>query len=51
MVRSLAKLLDETGLTEIEIEQAGLRVRVARQPTASAVASAPVYVHAGPRPP
>ena len=30
MVRSLAKLLDETGLTEIEIEEAGRRVRVAR---------------------
>jgi len=31
LIRSLAGLLDETGLTEIEIEQAGLRVRVARQ--------------------
>jgi acetyl-CoA carboxylase biotin carboxyl carrier protein len=31
MVRSLARLLDETRLTEIEIEQGGLRVRVARQ--------------------
>jgi len=30
VVRSLATLLDETGLTEIEIEQGGLRVRVAR---------------------
>jgi acetyl-CoA carboxylase biotin carboxyl carrier protein len=30
MVRSLAKLLDETGLAEIEIEEAGRRVRVAR---------------------
>jgi acetyl-CoA carboxylase biotin carboxyl carrier protein len=29
-VRSLAQLLEETGLTEIEIEQGGLRVRVAR---------------------
>jgi len=44
VVRSLAKLLDETGLTEIEIEKAGLRVRVVRQPTPLAVASAPVYV-------
>jgi acetyl-CoA carboxylase biotin carboxyl carrier protein len=32
VVRSLARLLDETRLTEIEIEQDGLRVRVARQP-------------------
>jgi acetyl-CoA carboxylase biotin carboxyl carrier protein len=31
VVRALATLLDETGLTEIEIEQGGLRVRVARQ--------------------
>ena len=28
LIRELAKLLDETGLTEIEIERAGLRVRV-----------------------
>jgi acetyl-CoA carboxylase biotin carboxyl carrier protein len=31
IVRALARLLQETGLTEIEIERAGLRVRVARQ--------------------
>ena len=31
MIRALAKLLDETGLTEIEIERDGERVRVARQ--------------------
>ena len=31
VVRSLARLLDETRLTEIEIEQHGRRVRVARQ--------------------
>ena len=30
VVRSLARLLDETGLSEIEIEEAGRRVRVAR---------------------
>jgi acetyl-CoA carboxylase biotin carboxyl carrier protein len=30
VVRSLAQLLDETGLTEIEVERGGLRVRVAR---------------------
>jgi acetyl-CoA carboxylase biotin carboxyl carrier protein len=35
MVRSLARLLDETRLTEIEIEQGGLRVRVARQAAAT----------------
>ncbi|EJW09412.1 Biotin carboxyl carrier protein of acetyl-CoA carboxylase [Rhodovulum sp. PH10] len=44
IVRSLARLLGETGLTEIEIEHAGLRVRVARQGTpvaATVVAPAP----------
>ena len=30
LIRELTKLLDETGLTEIEIEQDGQRVRVAR---------------------
>jgi acetyl-CoA carboxylase biotin carboxyl carrier protein len=37
VVRSLARLLGDTGLTEIEIEQDGLRVRVAR-PAAGAAA-------------
>src|SRR4029079_13605891 len=30
LIRGLAELLDETGLTEIEIEREGIRVRVAR---------------------
>jgi acetyl-CoA carboxylase biotin carboxyl carrier protein len=30
-VRELATLLEETGLTEIEVEETGVRVRVARQ--------------------
>jgi acetyl-CoA carboxylase biotin carboxyl carrier protein len=37
-IRDLAKLLDETNLTEIEIERAGLRVRIARNVTIAAVA-------------
>ena len=41
VVRSLAKLLDETGLTEIEIEEGGRRVRVART-AAAATLVAPV---------
>jgi len=49
VVRSLAKLLDETGLTEIEIEEAGRRIRVARAvPAAPAIFVAPAAV-AGPR--
>ena len=48
LIRELALLLDETSLTEIEIERAGLRVRVARNvsiaasvPVAASVATAP----------
>jgi acetyl-CoA carboxylase biotin carboxyl carrier protein len=56
LIRELALLLDETALTEIEIERAGLRVRVARnisiaasmppnfEPPASAPVSSPVDV-------
>ncbi len=36
LIRELALLLDETNLTEIEIERSGLRVRVARTLTVSA---------------
>jgi acetyl-CoA carboxylase biotin carboxyl carrier protein len=39
MIRELAKLLEETGLTEIEIEQNALRVRVARHAQGVAVAA------------
>ncbi len=31
LIRNLAGLLNETGLSEIEIEQQGLRIRIARQ--------------------
>jgi acetyl-CoA carboxylase biotin carboxyl carrier protein len=41
LIRALAKLLDETGLTEIEFERNGQRVRVARHGPA-AVGVAPV---------
>ncbi len=41
MIRGLADLLGETDLTEIEIEQHGLRVRVSRQAGAAAMAVAP----------
>jgi acetyl-CoA carboxylase biotin carboxyl carrier protein len=39
LIRELAQLLTETGLTEIEIDREGMRVRVARQlpPTVAAV--------------
>jgi acetyl-CoA carboxylase biotin carboxyl carrier protein len=44
VVRDMAKLLEETGLSEIEIERGGVRVRVAREtarPAPAAAASAP----------
>ncbi len=41
LIRDLAKLLDETNLTEIEIERAGLRVRIARNVTVAATVPAP----------
>ncbi|MBA4759377.1 acetyl-CoA carboxylase biotin carboxyl carrier protein [Sphingosinicella sp.] len=41
LVRQLAELLDETGLTEIEVEDEGRRIRVARQ-VSGVVAAAPV---------
>jgi acetyl-CoA carboxylase biotin carboxyl carrier protein len=40
LIRELAGLLNETGLTEIEIEKAGLKVRVARQVTMTAAVPA-----------
>jgi acetyl-CoA carboxylase biotin carboxyl carrier protein len=39
MIRELANLLDETGLTEIEIERDGLRVRVGRGGTINTIAA------------
>jgi acetyl-CoA carboxylase biotin carboxyl carrier protein len=42
LIRELAKLLDETGLSEIEIEQDDQRVRVARN--AGRAASAPAHI-------
>jgi acetyl-CoA carboxylase biotin carboxyl carrier protein len=44
LIRGLANLLNDTGLTEIEIEQKGLRVRVAR--TISVAAAAPMIAPA-----
>jgi len=51
LIRELALLLDETSLTEIEIERAGLRVRVARNISVAAsvpAAYAPAPVAASP---
>jgi acetyl-CoA carboxylase biotin carboxyl carrier protein len=42
LVRRLAAILNDTGLTEIEVERGDLRIRVARQ-AAAVAAAAPVY--------
>jgi acetyl-CoA carboxylase biotin carboxyl carrier protein len=55
LIRELAKLLEETGLTEIEIEQDGMRVRAGRAESGraqspAAPAAAPVAPSAAPDP-
>ncbi|HZP78939.1 MAG TPA: acetyl-CoA carboxylase biotin carboxyl carrier protein [Pseudolabrys sp.] len=47
LIRELAKLLDETGLTEIEIDSDGARIRVARG-SATTVVAAPTLPMATP---
>ena len=44
LIRELAKLLDETGLGEIEVEREGVRVRVARQSVTQVMAGAAPHV-------
>lgn len=57
LIRDLATLLDESNLTEIEVERSGLRVRIARNitvaasvPVAPVVAAAPATPAAAPTP-
>ncbi len=61
-IRKLSSLLDETGLAEIEIEQNGARIRVARHmngghgptimaPVVQSVAAAPVAAESAPKGP
>jgi acetyl-CoA carboxylase biotin carboxyl carrier protein len=50
-IRALSDLLAETGLTEIEVEQNGARIRVARAGAVAALASHPVAVAAAPAAP
>lgn len=42
VVRELAKVLAETGLTEVELERGGLRLRVARQISQTVIENPPV---------
>ena len=51
LIRQLAELLNETGLTEIEVEQNNMRVRIARTITIAAAApAAPAATPAAPHP-
>jgi acetyl-CoA carboxylase biotin carboxyl carrier protein len=47
VIRDLAKLLDETGLTEIEYERDGVSIRVARHAAAPASRGGPGAIPAG----
>ena len=47
MIRELAELLNDTGLTEIEIEKSGLKIRVAKTVTVAAAVPA-TYAHTAP---
>src|SRR6185312_7570648 len=49
LIRGLAALLSETDLSEIEIEQGGLRVRVARNLAAAAPVAVPAAAPALPK--
>jgi len=54
-IRQLAEILTDTGLSEIEVEQDGLKIRVAREITATyaapvAAAPAPAVAAPGPAP-
>ena len=52
LVRKLAELLEETGLSEVEYENGGQRIRVSRSAGAAAVAFTPLPIAAaGPPPP
>ncbi|HEU0043755.1 acetyl-CoA carboxylase biotin carboxyl carrier protein [Sphingomonas sp.] len=44
LIRQLAELLDQTSLTEIEVEDEGVRIRVART-AATVAATGPTVVH------
>lgn len=47
LVRQLAQLLDDTSLTEIEVEDGGRKIRIARK---AAAAAAPAPMHYAPAP-
>jgi acetyl-CoA carboxylase biotin carboxyl carrier protein len=50
VVRKLADILKDTGLTEIEVERGGLKIRVAREVTVTHVAAPAAHHVAAPAP-
>lgn len=50
LIRELAQILNSEGLSEIEVEQKGMRIRVARNVTVSAAVSAGPVASAAPAP-
>lgn len=50
LIRELAQLLNDTGLSEIEIEKSGLKVRVARTVTIAAAVPAASHFSGAPAP-
>jgi acetyl-CoA carboxylase biotin carboxyl carrier protein len=50
LVRQLAQLLDDTSLTEIEVEDGGRKIRIARKAPAAAPVAAPVHYAPAPTP-
>ncbi|MGQ0456306.1 MAG: acetyl-CoA carboxylase biotin carboxyl carrier protein [Hyphomicrobium sp.] len=46
LIRELADLLNDTGLSEIEIEKSGLKIRVAKTVAVAAAIAAPVHAPA-----
>jgi acetyl-CoA carboxylase biotin carboxyl carrier protein len=48
LIRNLASILNETGLSEIELDQKGTRVRVSRSMTAYATVAQPAHAPAAP---
>ncbi len=50
IIRQLAKVLEETGLTEVEVENDGFRVRVARNMAQAVSVPAPAPAAAAPAP-
>ncbi|MCK5549179.1 MAG: acetyl-CoA carboxylase, biotin carboxyl carrier protein, partial [Hyphomicrobiaceae bacterium] len=51
LIRELAEILDDTGLSEIEFEKSGLKIRVARELSAQPIAAVPLAAPAAAAPP